>query len=481
MDQVPLIETKETNEKKIDLLNEKIEENVPFYNLKDSKLKDYLIQYLSNNTISQIIENGLSGYDLFHIIDNEEYLNKLSKDNLHEKNILKKIIRNEIETFLTIKIILDDGKELMINLENDSNYTIEKLSSMISDLSNNPNQKIFLTSLNKENEILLPQVKIIQRIFSNQEKYSILKVFNPSKIKTQNQNLSLDIITAQGYTQLSNKVKTEDIIKPNEVYNSVLINNNTSNLKNDSDFNTNIPNNNNTKINDNNNTFNNNNVNNNNNIQENFTQNYSNLFQYKPIKQNNHQEEEDNKEIPNINTDYSTNKIPGGFSNVNIIRNGEGEAKDLGLSSEKLLSNEQPYAKYSSNHTKKINEIKSNQDKEELESYMKKGYGTFNNNLNFNLDYDNNNNNKGYSNSQAYFKYFSEKRDYRNNEPSLTENNNKGYSSYYSPPFDKQNNNIYNTNYELTRNKVDDNNIQDNDNNQAFKYDYKPLNNNNYH
>ena len=79
-------------------------------------------------------------------------------------------------------------------LENDSNYTIEKLSSMISDLSNNPNQKIFLTSLNKENEILLPQVKIIQRIFSNPEKYSILKVFNPSKIKTQNQNLSLDII-----------------------------------------------------------------------------------------------------------------------------------------------------------------------------------------------------------------------------------------------------------------------------------------------
>ena len=63
----------------------------------------------------------------------------------------------------------------------------------------------------------------------------------------------------------------------------------------------------------------------------------------------------------------------------------------------------------------------------------------------------------------------------------MTENNNKGYSSYYSPPFDKQNNNIYNTNYELTRNKVDDNNIQDNDNNQTFKYDYKPLNNNNYH
>ncbi len=476
MDQEPLIEKKEINEKKIDLLNEKEENNV-FYKMNESQLKDYLIQFLNNNTINQIIENGLNGFDLLNIINDEQVLNKITKDNLHEKICLKKLIMNEIEKILIVKIVLDDGKEIYINLENDPEFTIENLTTLIGELSNN--SKIFLTPLNNENEILLPQVKIIQRIFSNPEKYSILKVFNPSKIKTQNQNLPLDIITAQGYTQLSNKVKTEDIIKPNEGYNSVLINNNISNIKNDSDFNTNIPNNNNNKINDNNNNFNNNNINNNNNIQENFTQNYSNLFQYKPIKQNNNQEEEDNKEIPNINTEFSTNKIPGGFSNVNIIRNGEGEAKDLGLSSEKLLSNEQPYAKYSSNHTKKINEIKSNQDKEELESYMKKGYGNFNNNLNFNLDYCNNN--KGYSNSQDYFKYFSEKKDYRNNEPNLTENNNKDYSSYYSPPFDKQNNNIYNTNYELTRNKVDDNNIQDNDNNQTIKYGYKPLNDNNYH
>ena len=211
--------------------------------------------------------------------------------------------------------------------------------------------------------------------------------------------------------------------------------------------------------------------------QDNLSQKYSNLFQYKPINQT-IQDEEDNKDTIYPNSDYKPiNKIPGGFSNVNIIRNDEVDSKDMGLSNVRLLSNEQPYSKYSVTQTKKINEIKNNKDKEELENYMKKGYGTFNNNLNINID---DNNNPIYSTSKSYTNYSSEKREFRNYEPNLTnENSTKDYSSYYASTFTgKNNNNLYNTNYELIRNKSKDKNIPttDIDNSQKIKYQgYKPL------
>ena len=475
MDQEPLIEKKEINEKKIDLLNEKEENNV-FYKMNESQLKDYLIQFLNNNTINQIIENGLNGFDLLNIINDEQVLNKITKDNLHEKICLKKLIMNEIEKILIVKIVLDDGKEIYINLENDPELTIENLITLIGELSNN--NKIFLTPLNNENEILLPKIKIIPRILSNPDKYSNLKVFN--SYKNKNQNLTLENIALQGYSQLSNKVKTENIFKTNTNYNSTLTNSNPTNSKNEIDFN--FINNNNNNFNNNNNINDNTNIitktnNNNTNNQDNISQKYSNLFQYKPINQT-IQDEEDNKDTIYPNSDYKPiNKIPGGFSNVNIIRNDEVDSKDMGLSNVRLLSNEQPYSKYSVTQTKKINEIKNNKDKEELENYMKKGYGTFNNNLNINID---DNNNPIYSTSKSYTNYSSEKREFRNYEPNLTnENSTKDYSSYYASTFTgKNNNNLYNTNYELIRNKSKDKNIptQDIDNSQNKKYSgYKPL------
>ena len=108
---------------------------------------------------------------------------------------------------------------------------------------------------------------------------------------------------------------------------------------------------------------------------------------------------------------------------------------------------------------------------------MKKGYGTFNNNLNINID---DNNNPIYSTSKSYTNYSSEKREFRNYEPNLTnENSTKDYSSYYASTFTgKNNNNLYNTNYELIRNKSKDKNIPtaDIDNSQKIKYQgYKPL------
>ena len=473
MDQEPLIDNKEINNKKIDFLNEKEENNV-FYKMNESQLKDYLIQFLNNNTINQIIENGLNGFDLLNIINDNQTLNKLTKDNLHEKISLKKIIMNEIEKMLIVKIILDDGKEIIINLENDPEFTIENLTTIIREFSNN--NKIFLTPLNNENEILLPKIKIIPRIFSNPEKYSNLKVFNFSKVK--NQNISLENIALQGYSQLSNKVKTENKFIPIGNYNSSLTNSNQTNTKNDIDFNFINNNNNNNNINDNNNNINIKTNNKNNNNQDNLSQKYSNLFQYKPINQT-IQDEEDNKDTIYPNSDYKPiNKIPGGYSNVNIIRNEEIDSKDMGLSSVRLLSNEQPYSKYSVTQTKKMNEIKNNQDKEELENYMKKGYGTYNNNLNINLD--DNNNNPNYTISKSYTNFSSEKREFRGYEPNLTnENSNKDYPSYLSSPFVGQNNNnFYNTNYELIRNKSKDKNIptQDIDNSQNKKYSgYKPL------
>ena len=59
-------------------------------------------------------------------------------------------------------------------MENEIEYTTDTLCTTLSSFLGGDNKKVFL-STEKENEILLPNIKIVQRIFLNGQKYKKLK------------------------------------------------------------------------------------------------------------------------------------------------------------------------------------------------------------------------------------------------------------------------------------------------------------------
>ena len=193
--------------------------NINFFSMDETQLLDYLTdKTIDENIISQIKELKLNPKDLIYISENNELLDKICNNDFHLKNIFQDFIKSEIENALKIKIQLDDNKEIIITLENDPNYTLENITHNLGLILNNSN-KIYLTPLSNQNEILLPNIKIIPRILSNPEKYSNLKIFNLKNIKVNNKNSLNDSNLNQGYTSYNAYMATQSVLQPN-IYNS---------------------------------------------------------------------------------------------------------------------------------------------------------------------------------------------------------------------------------------------------------------------
>jgi hypothetical protein len=193
--------------------------NINFFSMDETQLLDYLTdKKIDENIISQIKELKLNPKDLIYISENNELLDKICNNDFHLKNIFQDFIKSEIENTLKIKILLDDNKELIITLENDPNYTLENITHNLGLILNNSN-KLYLTPLSNQNEILLPNIKIIPRLLSNPEKYSNLKIFNLKNIKVNNKNSLNDSNLNQGYTSYNAYMATQSVLQPN-IYNT---------------------------------------------------------------------------------------------------------------------------------------------------------------------------------------------------------------------------------------------------------------------
>ena len=193
--------------------------NINFFSMDETQLLDYLTdKKIDENLISQIKELKLNPKDLIYISENNELLDKICNNDFHLKNIFQDFIKSEIENTLKIKILLDDNKELIITLENDPNYTLENITHNLGLILNNSN-KLYLTPLSNQNEILLPNIKIIPRLLSNPEKYSNLKIFNLKNIKVNNKNSLNDSNLNQGYTSYNAYMATQSVLQPN-IYNT---------------------------------------------------------------------------------------------------------------------------------------------------------------------------------------------------------------------------------------------------------------------
>lgn len=104
---------------------------------------------------------------------------------------------------VNVSIKFEDEKEIIVSLENDLEYTTESLCTTLSSFLGD-DKKLFL-STEKENEVLLPNVKIVQRIFLNGQKYKNLKVAKLKKLKnltkkTENTFYSSSNVHLQDYS-----------------------------------------------------------------------------------------------------------------------------------------------------------------------------------------------------------------------------------------------------------------------------------------
>ena len=132
---------------------------------------------LKEDTISKLGSINTTGYDL--CIEPKKFLSSIGINNQHEQNSIIRQISPYINAQLNISFYYN-GKFYKIQLENDINYTIEMLISSIK-LIFNINEDLFLCPYsNGQNitSVLLPNCKIVEKIFEEPDKYTSLMKFS---------------------------------------------------------------------------------------------------------------------------------------------------------------------------------------------------------------------------------------------------------------------------------------------------------------
>ena len=129
--------------------------------------------------------NQVNGYDLCYL-SNDDFKD-LKINNFHDKNTLLKYIKYLKLEQLKLNISYEQ-KELSVQLDFDPSFTVSIFSNELKDLFR-INENIHLCCLN-DNEILMPNLKIIDLILLNPEKYKHLKIITNSNLKYNNNTSS---------------------------------------------------------------------------------------------------------------------------------------------------------------------------------------------------------------------------------------------------------------------------------------------------
>ena len=132
---------------------------------------------LQSETLTKLKSINTTGYDL--CIEPKNFLSEIGIKSTHEQNIILRKISPYINDQLNITFNYNN-KDYSLQLENDINYTIDKLVSSIK-LIFNIKEELFLCPFNNNEQlssILLPNFKIVEKIFMEPEKYTSLKKFD---------------------------------------------------------------------------------------------------------------------------------------------------------------------------------------------------------------------------------------------------------------------------------------------------------------
>lgn len=145
-------------------------------------------EWLSSNKMDQYIPNfqkcQVNGYDLCYLA-NEDF-NEMGITNFHSKNIILKSIRTLTLEQLKLKISYE-SKMITVQLDFDPSFTVDVFANELRELFHIQN-KIYLTTT-YDNEILMPNLKIVELILLNPSKYKQIKILNERDVTSSDYSL----------------------------------------------------------------------------------------------------------------------------------------------------------------------------------------------------------------------------------------------------------------------------------------------------
>ncbi len=186
---------------------------------------------LQSETLTKLKSINTTGYDL--CIEPKSFLSEIGIKSTHEQNIILRKISPYINDQLNITFNYNN-KDYSLQLENDINYTIDNLVSSIK-LIFNIKEELFLCPFNNNDQlssILLPNFKIVEKIFMEPDKYTSLKKFdykdnfyNPIKkviledniyinMKKENKSEEKKIIPINKDLKNESKIKNKEMMSP---------------------------------------------------------------------------------------------------------------------------------------------------------------------------------------------------------------------------------------------------------------------------
>ena len=147
----------------------------PFSTYNLSEILNWLNQIDLQRYSSNFSSMSICGYDLCYLTNSD--FSFLGINNLHDKNILIQNIREK--TLEQLKLTFSyNKKNVLIQLDFDSNYNIKDLENFLKEIFGlNNNDKIFIMCKNGK-EILAPNLKIVDLILLNPQKYKNLIIVN---------------------------------------------------------------------------------------------------------------------------------------------------------------------------------------------------------------------------------------------------------------------------------------------------------------
>jgi hypothetical protein len=209
----------------IDLNNKVISQFDP------NEVKEFIKEIGLSSYTAKFEKYQIDGYDLCNITD--DLLNLLDFSNIHDINKLKRNIHLKLLNQLKINLSFQN-KNYPFQLDYLPNFTVENLETLISKALNI--KDILLCTI--DNQILTPQIKFIELLLVEYEKYKDLKVFNinNNQIKYEIKNLENENKINE-YDKKENSINNqipENIKEENEKmnYNMNMIQNKQFNIKN---------------------------------------------------------------------------------------------------------------------------------------------------------------------------------------------------------------------------------------------------------
>ena len=397
-----------------------------------SDISSWLKSINMTQYIAKFELNKINGYDLIYLT--KEDLKNLGITNIHDKNVIlnsmKKALLNQLKFNVTYK-----NKSVIIQLDFDPNYTIEQLIQSLK-LIFKPNNEIFLVVNN--NEILMPNLKIIDLILYEPKTYKNFKIIsdelnmnnNYNKIYPNKEDNNKRLLAKtpnksyyKNYYNIDFDKENKNIGKNNNYSNSMVNIDNLENLYNKKKFGLDK----NFLKNYNNNNNNNNNDINMDNTNEEYYSNYKTYSDFNKIKIFKKDELDNNNNI-NIERNVNNNINNNIDDNLNI-------------------NYENKYIKEANINNNKLYEINNmnNLDKNNMFDY-KKNYSIKNNQLN--LEVNNIDINKIKNEEDDGQKYSSEKRNFRLKDLKLNRN--------YGNNLDENNMYLEKNNYNYDLNNVNE-------------------------